>query len=163
MKDVQELMQLYYAMENAVMVSPHGLRKRMDAGDTSFQLVDVRSPMEFSKAHIIGAVNVAAYADPDTAAYEETERMLEEFRALGDEKELILYCYSKACMTGRKIGKLLSQNGIYAKHLNIGWNEWRYAWQSWNHEHEWESARVESYIASSAAPDMGDDPMQCLC
>jgi rhodanese-related sulfurtransferase len=163
MKDVLELARLYYEMENAVMVSPHGLRKRMDAGDNSFQLVDLRSPAEFARSHIIGAVNVAAYTDPETAAYEETERMLAEFRALGDEKELILYCYSAACMTGRKIGKMLSQNDILAKHLNIGWNEWRYDWRAWNHEHEWESAQVESYIESSTPTDNVEDPLQCIC
>jgi len=37
-------------------------------------------------------------------------------------------------MTGRKIGKMLAEKEIYVKHPNIGWNEWRYYWNLWNHE-----------------------------
>ena len=51
-------------------------------------------------------------------------------------------------MTGRKIGAMVAQEGIFVKHLGIGWNEWRYEWNDWNHEHEWNLTNVENYIWS---------------
>ena len=49
-------------------------------------------------------------------------------------------------MSGRKIGRILAENGIYVKHLGIGWNEWRYFWNLWNHEYEWSITDVSDYI-----------------
>lgn len=56
------------------------------------------------------------------------------------------------CMTGRKIGKLLVENGMYVKHLGIGWNEWRYFWTLWNHEGDWNTTNVEDYIWTGSEP-----------
>mgnify|MGYP000616133077 CR=1 FL=1 len=147
-----DLRVLYYQIENAVHVSPHGLRKLMDKGDESFVLVDLRSAVEYEKAHIVGAVNIPAYSDPDTSAYQEKARITQAFRDLPPGKEIIVYCYSTPCMTGRKIGLMLSEQGIYVKHLGIGWNEWRYHWTLWNHEHEWDKTKVEDYIVSGKEP-----------
>lgn len=55
-------------------------------------------------------------------------------------------------MTGRKVGKMLAEHGIYVKHFGIGWNEWRYYWNLWNHEHEWNATNVEDYISSGKEP-----------
>jgi hypothetical protein len=52
-------------------------------------------------------------------------------------------------MTGRKVGKILANNGIFVKHLNIGWNEWRHDWNAWNHEHEWNTTTVQNYLEGS--------------
>lgn len=142
----------FYRIENAVHVSPHGLRKLMDKGDKSFVLVDLRSTVEYEKSHIVGAVNIPAYSDPDTSAYQEKERITKAFQELPKGKDVIVYCYSTACMTGRKIGAMLSEQGIYVKHLGIGWNEWRYHWQLWNHEHEWEKTKAEDYVISGKEP-----------
>lgn len=142
----------YYRIENAVHVSPHGLRKLMDKGDQSFVLVDLRSAVEYEKAHIVGAVNIPAYSDPDTSAYDDKERITRQFRELPKGKDIIVYCYSTPCMTGRKIGLMLSDQGIYVKHLGIGWNEWRYDWTGWNHEHEWAITKAEDYIVSGKEP-----------
>ncbi|MBI4990793.1 rhodanese-like domain-containing protein [Candidatus Gottesmanbacteria bacterium] len=148
----QELIKNFYLTENAVHVSPHTVRKNMDKGKTDFVLVDLRSPQEYEKEHIIGAINIPAYKDPNTSISLDTEqkekdRIIRQFRDLGKDKEVIVYCYSMPCMTGRKIGKLLSENGIYVKSLNIGWNEWRYFWSMWNHDGE-EPTEVKDYIIS---------------
>lgn len=148
----QELISEFYLIENAVHVSPHSLRGKMDKGDQSYVLVDLRSPQEYEQEHIIGAVNIPAYKNPDTPAYEEVDRIVGQFRALPQNKEIIVYCYSTACMTGRKIGKMLVEHNIYVKHLGIGWNEWRYFWTLWNHEHEWRTTRAEDYIAKGKEP-----------
>lgn len=142
----------YYEVENAVLVSPHSLRKSMDKGDTSFILVDLRSSQEYEKEHIIGAVNIPAYKDPNTSAYDEVDRIVSEFQKLPKDKDIIVYCYSIPCMTGRKIGKMLTEHNIYVKHLGIGWNEWRYFWNLWNHELEWSTTRAEDYVAQGFKP-----------
>ncbi len=136
-----ELVRSFYLVENAVHVSPHTIRKKMDKGDTDFLLVDLRSPQEYEKEHIVGAVNIPAYKDPNTSISLESDaeakdRIIRSFRELQKDKDVIVYCYSTPCMTGRKVGKLLAEHGIFVKHLGIGWNEWRYFWNLWNHDGE---------------------------
>lgn len=149
----------FYLIENAVHVSPHSLRGKMDAGVSDFVLVDLRSKEEYDKEHIIGAINIPAYLDPQTSISldsdkQEAKKMLDEFSALPNDRDIIVYCYSMPCMTGRKVGKLLAENGIYVKHLGIGWNEWRHFWNLWNHEGEWNSTDIKNYIASGSEPGM---------
>lgn len=150
-----ELIKEFYKIENAVHVSPHSLRTKMSKGQTDgYILVDLRSQQEYEKEHIITAVNVPAYKDPNTSAYDEQERIVGQFKELvasNPGKEIIVYCYSTACMTGRKIGKMLAENGIYVEHLGIGWNEWRYSWNLWNHDGE-TPTRVEDFIARGKEP-----------
>lgn len=142
----------FYAVENAVHVSPHSLRGKMDKGITDYTLVDLRSPQEYEKEHIVGAVSISAYKDPETSAYDEVDRIVAAFRALPQNKNIIVYCYSMPCMTGRKIGKMLAERGIYVQHLGIGWNEWRHFWNLWNHEGEWDKTKVEDYVVSGKEP-----------
>ena len=151
----EELIKEFYEIENAVYVSPHSLRKSMDNGINDFILVDLRSQQEYEKEHIIGAVNIPAYKDQDTSAYGDVDRILNSFKELkasNPNKDIIAYCYSIPCMTARKIGKLLTDNDIYVKHLGIGWNEWRYYWTLWNHEHEWNQTNVLDYVSSGQTP-----------
>lgn len=152
----QDLITDFYLIENAVHVSPHSVRKKMDAGETNYVLVDVRSPQEYEKEHIVGAINIPAYKDPNTSISLDTEkqekvRIITSFRQLGNDKEIIVYCYSIPCMTGRKIGKLLIENNIYVKALGVGWNEWRYSWNLWNHDGE-TPTKVEDYISTGKEP-----------
>lgn len=159
------LIESFYLTENAVHISPHHIRKAMDNGDKSFILVDLRSQEEYEKEHIIGAISVPAYKDPNTSAYDDVGRILTEFSKLPKDKEIVIYCYSMSCMTGRKVGKLLVENGIYVKHLGIGWNEWRYFWNLWNHEGEWDLVSVEDYIAigkEPGVPGINENSSVCL-
>ncbi len=80
--------------------------------------------------------HIPAYRDPGTPAYYDVDRIVGEFAQLPKDNDIVVYCYSMPCMTGRKIGQLLAHSDIYVKHLSIGWNEWRYHWTLWNHEHE---------------------------
>lgn len=147
-----ELIYDFYKIENAVYVSPHGLRKSMDAGKLDYTIVDLRSRQEYENEHIIGAINIPAYSDPDTSAYDEVDRIVGEFRKLPNDKEIVVYCYSMPCMTGRKIGLMLANHDIFVKHLGIGWNEWRYYWNLWNHELEWTQTDVKNYIQVGSEP-----------
>lgn len=148
----EDLIEEFYAVESAVHVSPHGLRKMMDKGDTSFILVDLRSQEEYEEEHIIGAINIPAYKDKDHSDYGAVERIVGEFSKLPKDKDIIVYCYSIPCMTGRKVGKMLAEHDIFVKHLGIGWNEWRYDWNSWNHPHEWNITKAENYVFSGSEP-----------
>src|SRR3989338_8465778 len=119
----EDLIKDFYLNENAVHVSPHSIRKAMDKGDNSFILVDLRSQEEYEQEHIIGAVSVPAYKDPDTSAYGDLGRITNSFKELEAEnpnKDIVIYCYSMPCMTGRKVGQMLADKGIYVKHLGIG-------------------------------------------
>ena len=144
-KSQDSLIKSFYEIENAVYVSPHSLRVKMSKNDFNFTLVDLRSPEEYAREHIKGAINIPAYKDQETPDYN-FERIIFEFSKLSDDKDIIVYYYSSPCMTGRKIGKILAENGIYVKHLGVGWNEWRYSWNSWNHEYEWDITNVSDYI-----------------
>lgn len=151
----EDLIKDFYLTENAVQVSPHSIRKAMDKGEDSFVLVDLRSQEEYEREHIIGAINIPAYKDPNTSAYGDVERIVNSFKKLKEEnpnKDIVVYCYSIPCMTGRKVGLMLSENEIYVKHLGIGWNEWRHFWTLWNHEGEWNITKVEDYIWSGEEP-----------
>lgn len=147
-----DLIAEFYAIENAVYVSPHGLRKSLDKGEVHYTIVDLRSKQEYEKEHIVSAVNIPAYSDPDTSAYGDVDRIVSEFKKLPTDKDIVVYCYSMPCMTGRKIGQMLAEHNIYVKHLGIGWNEWRYFWNLWNHEHEWDQTKVEDYVGKGTEP-----------
>ncbi len=158
-----DLIRGFYETENAVHISPHSLRKMMDKGEKSYILVDLRSPQEYEKEHIIGAINIPVYKDPNTSAYDEFDRIWKEFRQIPIEKDVIVYCYSTPCMTGRKIGKMLAEKEIFVKHLGIGWNEWRYYWNLWNHDGE-TPTKVEDYIQKGiepGTPKQKDAPSPC--
>ncbi len=156
--DENTLIRDFYLTENAVHVSPHSIRKEIGFGPASFVLVDLRSQEEYEKEHIIGAINIPAYKDKDTSDYGAVERIVGGFAKLPKDKDIIVYCYSTPCMTGRKVGKMLAERGIYVKHLGIGWNEWRYYWNLWNHEHEWNVTTVLDYVANGTEPGVFKGP-----
>lgn len=154
-KTESEFIKEFYETENAVSVSPHHLRKEMTNGNTdSYVLVDLRSQEEYEKEHIVTSVNIPAYKDVNTSAYDERDRIIGSFREIiknNPGKEIVMYCYSMPCMTSRKIGKMLAEEDIYVKHLNIGWNEWRYYWDLWNHDSE-VPTDVSDYVVSGKEP-----------
>jgi rhodanese-related sulfurtransferase len=147
------LIKEFYEVENAVHISPHGLRKHLGE-DPNVVIVDLRSGEEYETAHITSAISIPAYATPDKSDYGAIERITKSFRAIYDENpdaEVIVYCYSGPCMTGRKIGKMLAEHGMYVKHLGIGWSEWRYYWNMWNHDGETQVDPTE-FITSGPEP-----------
>ncbi len=163
----EDLIKEFYEIENAVRVSPHGLRVKMSKGEIgSYILVDLRSAEEYEKEHIITAINIPIYKDANTSAYDEKDRIIGQFKEIiekNPKKEIIAYCYSMPCMTGRKIGKMLAENGIYIKELGIGWNEWRYFWNLWNHDGEIPS-KMEDYITKGkepGTPKISEFPSPC--
>lgn len=153
-KNENKLIEEYYEIENAVLVSPHSIRKKIGEGDSSFILVDLRSREEYETEHIVGAVNIPAYSTPDESDYDSADRIVGSFKELKENnpnKDVIVYCYSIPCMTGRKIGMMLAEKEIYVKHLGIGWNEWKYYWNLWNHDRETQ-VNPSDYVISGSEP-----------
>jgi rhodanese-related sulfurtransferase len=131
----------HYETETSVLISPSTLRKRMDAKDQTFVLIDLRSKGEYDKEHIVGAVNIPAVSMTK-------EQIITAFKKLPKDKEIIVHCYSMVCMLGRQTGEVLAQNGIYVKELGIGWSEWKYYWGLWNPGEDPEKGKA--YVVSSS-------------
>ncbi|MDP3970824.1 MAG: rhodanese-like domain-containing protein [bacterium] len=148
-KTQEELIAEFYEVENAVHVSPHHVRKHI--GDGEVTLVDLRSQEEYETAHIIGAINIPVYATPDKSDYDSVDRIVNSFKELPQNTDIVVYCYSAPCMTGRKIGLMLADNGVYVQHLGIGWSEWKYYWNMWNHDGE-TAVNPDDYIFSGSEP-----------
>ncbi|MEM1971000.1 MAG: rhodanese-like domain-containing protein [Candidatus Anstonellales archaeon] len=112
----------YYESKYLVEVSPYILVNRISNQDDSFILVDLRSELEYSKGHIVGAINIPVVGM-------DNQTIVGKFRELmkqNPNKEIIVYCGSASCRLGDRIGYLLSINGINVKKLAVGWNEWKY-------------------------------------
>lgn len=108
------LLALYLFMRPSVpaeaRMSPQTLRGRM-AEEAQLQLVDVRSPAEFSEGHLKGAKNIPL---------DELQGRVGE---LSKDKAVALYCRSGA-RSGRALSLLLSQ-GFKAQHLEGGILAWQ--------------------------------------
>lgn len=143
----------YYKIENMVAVSPHDIKTGLQKNtQDSFVLVDLRSAGEYETEHITSAVNVPNYVDPEVSGQDNAERLVAAFaelRAENPDKDIIMYCYSAACMASRKVGQALSEQGIIAKHLNIGWYEWKYHWTIWSGE---DGLDPQDFITAGADP-----------
>ncbi|MEM1700625.1 MAG: rhodanese-like domain-containing protein [Candidatus Anstonellales archaeon] len=112
----------YYEGKYFVEVSPYMLVNRISNQDDSFVLVDLRSELEYSRGHIVGAINIPVVGM-------DNETIVSKFRELvrqNPNKEIIVYCGSASCRLGDRIGYLLSINGINVRKLAVGWNEWKY-------------------------------------
>lgn len=163
-KTQNDLISDYYSTETATLVSPHHVRKDIMKGDSyKYNLVDLRLIKEYEEEHIISAINIPVQLTINEKLQlnytnvSDAERIVDAFRALENNgKETVIYCYSSSCMTGRNVGKLLVDNGIYVKELGIGWNEWRYDWNGWNYPSEWADTEVLDYISSGSEPGVFD-------
>lgn len=149
----------YHSGNVAALQSPHGLRLRIDEGDESFILVDVRKQEFYERGHIVGAVHIST---DQTKA-----EVLEDFQKLKEEnpgKEIIIYCYSASCMNGRKVSQWLLQNNLFVKELTIGYNEWEQSPEIWNYPQE--EYNINDYIVTGSEPGEYDpitEPKNVSC
>lgn len=134
----------HYATETATLVSPHSLREKIEHGENSYILIDVRTPEHYKFGHIIGAVNIPAGSD-----------MIEKFKNLKKQnpnKEILMYCYTQVCMLGRKVGNELAKRGVSVRELGIGFHEWKHYWWNWNYEWEWQDIFIDKLIVTGEQP-----------
>lgn len=154
------LITTYYTATLATLVAPDILRAKFDAKENSFVLVDLRSSDEYTKEHIVTAQNIPAYKNETTPAYDEKDRIINSFRELTIQnpgRDIIVYDYNAPSMTSDTVGAILATQGIFVKKLTIGWNEWRYFWTLWNHEHDWGKTDSEDYLTRGSDPGLLHD------
>lgn len=129
LKTVEDLRTDYFVTETATLVSPHTLRLSMDSGEVDYVLIDVRAAEDYKKGHIRGAINIP---------FDGSDQAIDAFRqALEDGQKdrrgyAVIYCYSYACMLGRKTGAELAKHGISVKELSVGYNDWEQQHKVWN-------------------------------
>ncbi len=156
-----DLIKQYYSAAAATLESPHHIRKALDVNEIDFILVDVRTEEEYNEEHIVGAVNIDASLPREIIIQRYKDLELEH-----PDLEIVIYCYSSACLTGRKIGNMLAQNGVFVHEMSIGWNEWRYDFNSWNYPNEWDKLDSSRYVVSGKEPGIlvpavGEVPPPC--
>lgn len=82
--------------ENEVvsLISPEELNSKMD----SIQLIDVRTPKEYTKGHLKNAVNINYY----------DSNFIDEMAKLDKNKDLYIYCHSgnRSGKAAKKLGKM---------------------------------------------------------
>ena len=147
MKSAEALRQDYYYSESATLVSPHTMRLNMDKGQVDFVLIDLRSAEDYERGHIRGAINIPFDGKPETIV--KFRKALEE----GNKERrsyAIVYCYSYACMLGRKTGQELSKHGISVKELSVGYNDWAQQHHIWNSPGE--VYDINNYIVTGSQP-----------
>jgi rhodanese-related sulfurtransferase len=148
----------YYENAVATLVSPHSIREKMLHGTNGgIILVDVRAEEDYIREHISTAINIDTGRALDV--------VLQDFKDLEVEnpgKEIIIYCYSAACMNGRKAGHFLAENDVYIKEMTIGWNEWRYDWEMWNYDTEWGEVKVEDFVTVGTEPGVIPDSVKSI-
>lgn len=147
----------YYANSTATLVSPHNVRERMSHSKEDFILVDTRAEEDYLSGHVVTAISIDTGRDLDV--------VLSDFQTLiaeNPDKEIIIYCYSAACMNGRKAGNFLAENGVFVKEMTIGWNEWRYGWEMWNYDTEWDTYKVMDFVATGEEPGTVPDSAKTI-
>ena len=112
----QQLIGEFYATENAATMSPVDYLDSMQGNGTGVIIVDLRAQSLYATSHLVGAINIPA--ENLTA-----EQLVAAFRALPPGRPVVTYCYSMVCTLSQGVGLVLSQNGIYVKHLTAGWLE----------------------------------------
>lgn len=92
-------------------ISANELKKKIETGDLSFQIIDVRADKELEKGSIPGAVHITI------------EELPHKMRTLSKDKEHIIVCSHG--LRARYICEFLEDNGYKAKILTsgmMGWN-----------------------------------------
>lgn len=108
---IEQVADKYFAnmTDDLYKISEADLKARVDAGDDSMLIISLRSPEDYAKGHIKGAVNIP---------FKQVGEYLDK---LPVDKELIVYCY-----TGQTAGQtvaILNMYGYNAKSLNLGFDK----------------------------------------
>lgn len=106
----------FYDIESEVSVSPSTFIRDLQNGKQTALLVDLRTVSQYNELHLVTAVNIPA-------TQMNSEELVNAFRELPKDKPVVTYCYSSYCTLSTSVGKTLSDNGIYVKHLTAGWYE----------------------------------------
>jgi rhodanese-related sulfurtransferase len=100
----------------APQISVQALKQLIDSKATNFILVDVRTPDEYSEAHILGAVSI-----PLTDIEQGTG--ITRLKTLASGRQIVTYC--TAGKRSNKALELLKQAGLQGSNVNGGIRVWR--------------------------------------
>lgn len=106
----------FYDIESEVSVSPSTFIRDLQNGNQTALVVDLRTVAQYNELHLVTAVNIPA-------TQMTSKELVAAFRELPKDKPIVTYCYSSYCTLSTSVGKTLSDNGIYVKHLTAGWYE----------------------------------------
>jgi rhodanese-related sulfurtransferase len=102
----------YFSRKMGFTVGQSQLKKKIDAGDTDFQVIDTRSEGGYRKAHIPGAI----WVDADCI-----EEHLHKF---DKNKVNIVYCYGSLCLRGPRVCLQAAQAGYPVMELHGNFDGW---------------------------------------
>ena len=103
----------YYEAKLAAELGPHNVKRLIDMGRRDVVMLDVRTPDDFRKAHVPGAINIPF------------EELPERLKELPKTKEVISYCWDVTCLLSTKASYLLASRGYKAREMSGGIEAWR--------------------------------------
>jgi len=113
-------------------------------------IVDIRSAERFKEEHMLGAVNIPIELEKeDLTRIKDQKRVIEEFKKLGNKKEIVIYGENNYSLTPIKTASLLARNNVPVRIMKIGWNEFRHFPTFWLPEQLWNKANIYNFIESN--------------
>ena len=103
----------YFGDKLAAELGLHNVKRLIDAGDTSFVVVDVRSADGYRGGHIPGAINIPF------------ETLPSRMKSLPKTKEIISYCWDVTCILSTKASYILASQGYVAREMIGGFETWK--------------------------------------
>jgi rhodanese-related sulfurtransferase len=103
----------YFKAKLTYEMSPYGLKHVIDEKSNDYQIVDVRSPEEYKKAHIPTAISIPLKDLPG------------KLSALPKNKTIVTYCGSLTCQLAPTAALELAQKGFQVMDLHGGLKEWQ--------------------------------------
>ena len=91
------------------------LKRKMDAGDDDFQIVDTRSLEAYEKGHIPGAVWINADED----------KIAGEWDKLSKSKVNVIYCYGILCLRGPRVCLQAAKKEFPVMELHGNFDGWK--------------------------------------
>jgi len=103
------------------------LASKLRSGDKNIEIIDIRSPQDFKKGHILGAINIPVY---ETTLVNEdggiepqlVKDAFDEF--MRSENLLIIYAQNSYSTLPGEIAALLTSEDKTVKALAVGYDEW---------------------------------------
>ena len=112
----QERARIYFENRVAFTTGPHELQILLEGSASgNFQVVDVRFPADFEKAHVPGAINLPMPKWGNASFLAEH---------LNKDATLYLYCYTPTCHMAAEAAAKLIAAGYKVVEVEGGWQSW---------------------------------------
>lgn len=136
--DIRDIADEYFAQmpEHTYKIDSKELKERIDANDQNILVIDIRSPEDYAKGHVKGAVNIPF------------GKMHEYLDKLPADKEIFIYCY-----TGQTAGQtvaIMNMYGYNARSVHLGFDK------GWIGENNFPTDTVENKLPQNVTPAKPD-------